>query len=354
MRSVFCILACLCLPFMHLISEAETILPDSVFCENYSCCSSDDPSPAGVMISHVHKKKEWMISYAHMTMDMNENIQGIKGYDKSSVFKDYIYSADAMRMQMDMLMSMYGLSNRITLMGMFTYNRNAMKMSMYSTSLHNHSGSMGLSSTHTMETSGMGDMKWSLLYGLILKSNRQLIVSGGLSFPLGNIAIKSEEDPLANQPYSMQMGSGTYDFLPCINYLFQQGHFSYSTQVSSVIRFGKNQFDYRYGNEYSANVWMAWQWHSFFSSSLRLDGVLIDRMHGKDISLYPFNDIASHDANYGSKKMHVYLGSVIRFKNTSLRKFRLGLEYGIPVYQNANGIQMKSKQVLTVSLAYLI
>jgi hypothetical protein len=322
---VFCLL-------MAGISSYLSAFPadrDSVVCNDYSCCSKDDPTPAGIMISHVHKKNEWMISYKYMNMSMGGIGKGPGNVNKESIFVNYIMSADEMQMNMHMLMLMY--------------NSSSMEMTMFSAT-HSHSGMPVVDMGPTMFTSGIGDVQLYLLYGALLKSNQQLLLSTGLGIPISKM-----QD---NAPYSMQNGSGTYDILPCLSYLFQDGNLSFSTQLSSIIRTGKNSLGYKLGNEVTSNSWLSWQWHRMISTSLRLEGNLADRIRGYDKGLYYYNDITTNPFNYGGREINMYVGSVFQFKKTLLKKARFGIEYGIPVYQYVNGIQMKSQHALLGSCSW--
>lgn len=337
MRLKFILLSILFLSCSYGLQAKGSELSDTLSCEDYSCCSKDDPSPAGIMISHVHRKNEWMLSYKYMSMGMNGNMEGENEISKEAIFSKYTMSADAMQMDMDMMMLMYGVSNRFTLMGMLNYIRNMMDMSMFSSG-HTHGGMQGSGMSSEMTSSGLGDAKLYLIYGAILKSNQQLIISGGLNFPAKN--------PSASLVYSMQCGSGTYDFLPLINYLYQENSICFSTQISSNIRLGNNSLGYNMGNDFTSNTWLAWQWSRMMSTSIRMEGILSDRIQGRDMSIYYYDDITSNPMNYGGRRLNMFVGSVFNPKKTCMKNLHLSFEYGIPVYQYLNGIQMKATHSL--------
>lgn len=347
--------------FILLIMAQLTaqITENGAFCKEHSCCSGgDDLTPANIMFSHVHNKKECMIAYKYMNMGMSGILKGTETVDKTEVFNNYLMSPDKMRMDMHMLMGMYGLTDRLTLMTMLNYNKTTMNMSMFTAAGHHHGGTTTTSDStmgHFMETSGVGDVKLSALYGLIKLPNHQLIVSAGVSMPVGSIKIQGADDdamyPSRSYPYSMQLGSGTFDVLPSVSYLYQKDKIAFNAQMSSVIRMGYNSVGYRLGNEMSLNTWFAYQWLPFLSSSVRVEGNIADRIGGKDPSLYIYNELSANGANYGGQKVYGAIGSVLQFKKGFLKKERLAVEYALPMYQNLNGTQMKSSYYLTASLS---
>ena len=319
------------------------------------CCCSTDPTPSGVMISHVHQKHQWMLSYRYMNMNMGNMQQGTEKISDDQVFQNYLMSSNRMRMDMHMLMVMYGVSNRLTLMGMLNYNVMSMDMSMLPGSMHMHMAGMTMG-TETMDmrmnSSGFSDVKLTALYGLINKPNHHLLLSGGLSIPVGSIEVMGGASSMyAGQrvPYNMQLGSGTWDLLPGINYLYQKNKITFSSQITSVIRTGYNNVGYKLGNEFTFNNWFAFQWSRNFSSSARLEGYTSEAIQGSDATLYAGYEPAANPNNYGGQRISGYVGTNFYFRKGILNNNKIGGEFGIPFYQNLNGPQMSQKSSLYLS-----
>jgi hypothetical protein len=340
------LLAFMAMQLQSLFSQTSA---DTSRCTRFSCCNTD-LTPAGVMISHIHNKQEWMLSYRFMNMYMSELATGTTSTTKDEVFNNYLMAPEKMSMQMHMLMGMYGITNRLTVMAMFNYQVNSMEMSMYSVSGHVHPGSHADGSLmHTMQTNGIGDFKFHVLYGIIEKENCQLLVSMGVSVPTGSIyrsgAAEDAMYPNAHYPYGMQIGSGTIDVLPSISYLHQKNKLALSVSVSGTYRGGYNSLGYRLGNEATVNGWMAYQWFRLVSSSIRLQGSITGEIAGTDPTLYSRMEPAANAFNYGGKNISAYAGSTLHFKG-ALKNNRLGIECGMPVYQDLNGIQLKQHLTL--------
>jgi hypothetical protein len=323
------------------------------------CLCSNDPTPAGVMISHLHKKKEWMLSYRFMSMGMGGILKGTEAVSQNDLFVDYLMAPDKMRMDMHMVMGMYGITDQLTSMVMFNYNINKMDMSMFPQAemdmpeMHSHGSSLDF---HSMNTSGFSDVKLHLMYGLINRSYHQLLISVGLSLPLGSVQIKGSFDdmmyPNKRLPYAMQLGSGTLDVLPCLNYLFQKNKVTFSSQISGAIRTFLNSVGYKLGEEVVSNSWFAYNWLKSFSSSFRIEASSLGVITGSDNTIYKLNEISANPINYGGQKVSGFVGSSIQFKKGFLKNNRLTFEYGIPMYQKLNGIQMKINHSLFASWSY--
>lgn len=313
-------------------------------CGGYGLCCGSDPSPAGVMISHVHEKNEWMISYRYMNMGMGAVMRGSSMISSEDIKARYTAVPQDMRMNMHMLMLMYGISDRLTLMGMFHYTSNWMQMSMRMGDAYHR---------HNMQTSGLGDTRINALYAVVKESQQQLLLSLGLNLPTGSIQEKGSTGsmmyPGQRYPYSMQNGSGTFDVLPCISYLRQHSKFYYSLQASAILRSNTNTVGYRYGDEVNLGAWAAYRWLDILSNSLRLEALHTEPLRGKDPSLNPLQEIAANRANYGGQKINAYLGAVYQAQRGFLRSSKFCIEFGLPLYQHYLGYQMNNKYNLLIT-----
>ena len=323
-----------------------------------SCHCVNNLTPAGIMVSHVHPKNEWMFSYRYMDMGMQGVLSGTKTMDEFDVFNLYLMNSKKMRMDMHMLMGMYGITDRFTAMVMLNYNVNSMEMSMLTAHDHDHDhGNTGNSSEMLMKTNGIGDSKLYLLYGLIKNTQHQLVLGAGLNLPTGSVQLLGTDSDMMYEekrmPYMMQLGAGTWDIFPSLTYTHQQGKLAFSVQASGTIRPSYNSVGYKYGNEATVTTWFAYNWWNNFGSSIRLEATAMEHIKGNDKTIYSYNELAANPMNYGGKRINAYLGLTYGFKSGFLTNNRLGVEYGLPVYQNLNGMQMQSKQVVTASWSYL-
>lgn len=318
-----------------------------ISCHAGSWCCGGDPSPAGVMISHVHAKGEWMVSYRYMHMQMEGIVSGQSPITISDVLATYTAAPLEMQMDMHMGMLMYGLTDKLTLMGMFNYSSNWMKMKM-TMGQHVH--------THNMAAKGIGDTRLSVLYALKTTETQQLLISTGINLPTGKINLKGAANammyPRQRMPYMMQTSSGSFELPATINYAQINGKWYYSAQVNALIRLGRNVLYYRYGNEWSLQSWVARKWQHGWSSSLRAEFTQQFRLVGNDASLNPTFEPAANSANYGFQRLIGFFGVVYEPEGKWLEQLRLAIEGGYPVYQKYQGIQMPLTQTLLFSINY--
>lgn len=328
-----------------LTLQAQASYPDSAtVCEAHGLCCGDDPTPAGVMISHAHAKNEWMLSYRYMNMGMNGVMKGNHYIADSEVLSQYTALPETMRMNMHMLMLMFGITDRLTVMSMLHYNTAWMKMSMrMGNTFH----------SHTMKTAGTGDVKLNAIYAILKQHNHQLLLSIGASLPVGSTGFKGKAGsmmyPGQRYPYNMQAGTGTFDLSPCLSFLSKQGNLYYSVQANATVRTSRNTIGYRYGNEYAVMAWSAYHWLPFLSSSLRMEAVLTESLQGSDPTLNRFLEIAANPVNYGGRRLSGYFGCVFQSDRGFLESSKFCVEFGLPVYQYYKGYQMRTNYNLLLT-----
>jgi hypothetical protein len=342
--------------FTYFISNSQEVKEELLCTKICCCCCNYDPTPAGVSLSHLHSKGEWMISVQSMFMTMEENLKEGEMISDDEIFLEYLMSPEKMNMNMHMLMGMYGISNKFTGMLMMNYLSSEMSMSMFAAGGHQHGGAANSESgLHIMQSAGIGDVQALILYGLREREHTLFMLSAGISIPVGNIEKKGPLSDLMypdkRYPYAMQTGSGSVDILPGITYLFQKNKLTASVQTLFNIPADYNDLGYRKGNEMNLNAWIAYRWHSFLSSSFRSQWISTGNMEGRDNQLYVYNEPASNTENYGGNNLHIFLGTQFNYRRVFWKHSRLGVEYGIPVYRDLRGIQMKSKHFFNISLS---
>ena len=246
------------------ISYAQEFPKDSTNTQNcVDCCCHQDLTPVGIMIGHVHGKRQWMLSYRMMFMSMKGNYENGKAITDDVLFNTYLMLPKSMTMQMHMLMGMVGITDRLTLMAMLQFNHSSMSMQMPETSAsaadghnHDHGTEHGHDRMH-MHSTGFGDTKLHALYAISKTNNHQVIASLGASVPTGNIGFHGHDAMYAGSrlPYTMQQGSGSIEALPSLTYLYTQNKFSGSVQALYTWRLNQNRIGYKLGNESLVNTW---------------------------------------------------------------------------------------------------
>lgn len=312
----------------------------------------DAHAPIGIMGDHLHHKGGLMVSLRYMNMMMDGNKMGTDNIDDATIFQQYMVAPQDMKMQMYMLGVMYAPSNRLTLSAM----QNIIKNNMDLTAQMMMNGMM-MKRDFSTSASGFGDLKLNALYGLFNHEINSLHLNAGVSLPVGSIKERGKTPMMENAklPYTMQLGSGTFDVTAGATYKELYPSFSWGSQFLATFRTGKNTEEYRLGNYYQLNLWGAYRLFENVSLSGRALGVITSSIEGADPQLNPMMVTTADTKNYGSEKIKLLGGVNVSFSQTStLKNIRIGAEIGAPVYENYNGIQMNENLSFLIGLKYSI
>jgi hypothetical protein len=350
-KSLFFLTLIIC--FLPLAKGQDTV-------SHCSCSSRKHFAPIGVMLDHGHSKGEWMISYRYMKSLMHGNLTGVNEVNNGDPYQGYLMIPDKMKMQMHMVMVMYGLSDKITLMGMVNYVSNSMDMTMKMNG-QSQMGAMTMAMTEdemheVTRTNGLGDIKIYGLYKLLNNENYQISLNTGISLPTGGIS-RSGNSPMAGDrrySYSMQTGTGSFSVIPGITYTGNNAEISWGSQVYSDFKTGKNKAGYKWGNELVLTSWLSRNWNKWLSNSLRIEGRATGKIKGFDpnIAGYRLIDPDADVNNSGGQRVSAYAGIGFVIPKGILSGNRLAVEYGLPVYQNLYGVQVKAKAIINAGWQY--
>ena len=325
---------------------------------------ASDHAPIGVMADHRHNKGEWMLSYRYMYMDMAGNRDGTDSIDPDTIattvpnrFAGAPMMPPTLRvvpldmpMKMHMAGAMYGLTDRIALMGMVNYHTKEMEHRTYQ-------GGMGTNvlGNFTTEVSGWGDTSIGAIFGLDDGSyeHRQVNASLMMSLPTGSI---TETDrvlspmnmrPELRLPYPMQLGSGTFDLKPALTARSRTGQWSYGAQASAIIRLGDNDEGYALGDVFEATGWLAFEPKPWLSISGRLKASTKGAVDGIDPAIMAPVQPADPD-NHGGETVEALFGVNLAGSSDWRKGHRLALEFGVPLYRDLNGPQLETDYTLTL------
>lgn len=310
----------------------------------------DGHAPISVMGDHVHGKGEFMISYRYMNMDMEDIRRGTDDVSFESVLVsnggEYMVTPTRMPMNMHMIGLMYAPTDRLTLSLMGSVIDQEM----------DHITAMG--GSFRTESGGFGDTQLAGLYKFFNKKSQLLHGKLGVSIPTGSIdesdVIPASAPNEVILPYPMQIGSGTWDVLTGITYLWQAGRISGGNQLDGVLRLGENDNEYRLGNRYSLDNWIAYKATDWISFSARIEGLLVDEIEGANPLLNPLMVITADTRNSGGTYVNGGLGFNLYVPKGSFKNLRLGFEIATPLVQDLNGVQLKINETITVGVQYAL
>ena len=254
----------------------------------------------------------------------------------------------AMDMRMHMFGVMFAPHDKITLMGMTSYQQRYMEMEgahQHATGHHDHPVGM-----HEMSSAGIGDVKLESLLTLWKKHNFTFLGNVGVSFPTGSIKQQTEDGSIL--PYPMQLGSGSFEARPGITFFGTHGNWSYGGQLRGVFPLQTNSSEYRLGNMLTATTWGARRVNNWISLSARLlfshKGSITGNHPDLDISRSP-----SHRPDFqGFNRLDVAISSNLIVPTGALAGQRLAIEFMLPVYQNLTGTQLKNTWKLVIGWQY--
>ena len=207
-----------------------------------------------------------------------------------------------------------------------------------------------------ISSNGLGDIV--LLADTVLSKTVNSVwrIGGGISLPTGSID-EEGDTPRApgNQqlPYTMQLGSGTWDFPILISYQKYEERFTWGLEGQARIRTGKNDRDYRLGNTYSLGGWTERSLNEHFTLGIRAEYKSRGKIRGGDDSLtvpipgFPFPAPVVDPNAFGGDQINasVYLTANIA------DDWRFRLRYERPVWLDLNGPQTALHNAVSVGLS---
>ena len=88
-----------------------------------------------------------------------------------------------------------------------------------------------------------------------------------------------------SRAHSMQIGSGTWDFIPSVTYNRFYDDWSWGSKFAATIHTGTNSEGYRRGDKLELNLWAAKEINPKFALNSRVDFKAWEDYHGKDDNL---------------------------------------------------------------------
>ena len=147
----------------------------------------------------------------------------------------------------------------------------------------------------------------------------------------------------ARLPYTMQLGSGTYDVNAGLIYMGIAEQWYWGAQGVATFRTGTNDNDYRLGNKFELKAWLNRALNDAVSVFTRLDGFSVGNLHGNDPMLNAMMVPTANPEAQGGRKLKLALGGDYYFVDGFLAGQRIGIEVEKPLYQSLDGPQMKEQ-----------
>ena len=306
-------------------------------------------APAGVMGDHVMKQGDFMLSYQLEYMKMKGYRDGTDKVSTGDILNNYDMAATDMSMEMHMLNAMYGAGDNFTAMIMVPYVKKEMT----------HIDSMGMSDD--MSADGIGDIKLSGISNIYENHDSAshsmygVNINYGVSLPTGSIDEDFTHDhgmgmtEEHHMDYMMQLGSGTFDPTIGITVYKKNDGYYIGSQASYTPRFGKNDNGYRLGNEARLNSWVSKDVTDFLSASFRVDAKNWGNIKGQDQMVSTMMLPGGVPDQTGGTRVDALVGLDLYKQVSGIGTHKLAVEYGMPVYENLDGPQMSTDQIINLN-----
>lgn len=212
-------------------------------------------------------------------------------------------------------------------------------------------------SSFTLSTEGIGDVVLSYRRDMWQRDNHLISAKAGISFPTGSIDEEGDTPRAPGDqqlPYTMQLGSGTFDLPVGVNYLGQEDKWSWGASANAKIRLGRNSRDYRLGHTAGVSLWSGLQIFPWLKPIVKVNYKYSDHIHGIDKEIlvpgaFPFPASITNPEFYGGHKISTSFGIEVTPHFGSFSNHSFGFSYSMPVYQNLNGPQVEEDDRISVN-----
>ena len=206
-----------------------------------------------------------------------------------------------------------------------------------------------------ISSDGVGDIALVVDSTVSQSLNSLWKIGAGVSMPTGSID-EEGDTPRApgNQqlPYTMQLGSGTWDFPLFVSFRKYEAQWDWGVDGSFTLRTSENDRDYRLGNKASLGGWLMWKGASAFTPGVRLDYRWRDDIDGEDASLrapipaFPYPAPVTNPSAFGGEQ--VDLTAFVRVPLA--KRWYAEASYAQPIYLDLNGPQSSEKYHFSIEI----
>ncbi|MGB0579530.1 MAG: transporter [Limisphaerales bacterium] len=207
----------------------------------------------------------------------------------------------------------------------------------------------------TIDSDGFGDVSVAPSYRIWESGNHAVIVNGGLSLPIGSINQTGDTPgpgPVNSLPYTMQIGSGTFDLLPGIAYQGSKDRLRWSVQALATIRLGRNYRGYTLGNRYALAGRFSYLLKPWLEPIVGVRFQNWQRITGFDPALPlgpPYPATVVDPTRYGGEKINLSVGTRFKITGGPFTGSAMEIQGALPVYQRLNGPQPEEQWQLNAA-----
>ena len=317
--------------------------------------------PAGVSGAAMVAQGETMLMYMPMVMSMEGNYIGTDKVPAATILSTPNISGggpkylriipESMDAQMHMFGVTYGVTNAVNIMVMGNYVDKDMPMTTY-----NMMGTKVLG-TQTYSSNGFGDVSVVGLFRVYEDGINHIHVNFGLSLPTGstseqmNMLSPMGTSMLMRANYGMQLGTGTYDFMPGVTYLGMKDLWSWGALYRGRFALDSDQ-GYHWGDINELTGWLGYTFVPGVTATARIAGTVQGKIEGADPQIFGAMQ-GAYPGWYGGERVDLFGGIEVAGHQFGLGHTKLAIEAGFPLYQNLNGPQIGENWQLNAALGIL-
>lgn len=330
------------------------------------CCSKCGGNmPLNIPGGGVPETHEFRFKISPMVMRMDGLRDGTSSVDPNSLLGMPVMMGQptgkfmAVPTSMDMYMLNIALGYSFSddffagVMGMYQVDRMDMR---FNTMMQATTGVPG----YTMESDGFADTMLMAKYRLYADDpmipTRQASLFAGLSLPTGSISERNTTHPLAMRqtellPYSMQLGTGTFDPMLGLLYQASSSPWWWGLNGMGAFRLYDNSRNYRWGHAARADAYIMYQLRYDWVAELQLNFDWQGKIRGQageaatgasgratqNDPTSPYMTPLWDPNNYGGSNLFATVG--LQWQPAPLHI--LNLQVGLPLYRNLNGPQLE-------------
>lgn len=313
-------------------------------------------APAGVMYAHaLPRAGEFMLGYRTMYMRRSGNIESGSDEPSDGAIVDGACGGvpcsaapDSMAHQMHMLDLMYAPTPWLSLMLMPSYVDSDMQLRSLD------GGAPDVHGNHDQHaTGGFGDTRFGPIANIFHRPHHHANLALLVSAPSGDTSVRfrrSHQTERGFVHYDMQLGSGTWDFLPSLTYLGERGRFDFGAQASGIVRMeGEGRTGYALGDELQLTTWAGLDVSDWLAATLRVLYTEQGRIHGRYDKLASQGNPADYPDNAGGRLFDLGIGLSVTVPRGSFAGMQLSLEWIQPLAEDWNGYQLERMGSLAAS-----
>ena len=343
------------------LKDAPAVAGDMAHCGN-----SFVTLPAGVSGAAMVCQGQVMAMYMPMYMNMEGNYIGADKVSTATLLKTPNLTGNgpanlriipgAMDADMNMFGVTYGVTDAVNVMVMGNYVDKDMTMTTYS-GMGSSMMSPKVLGTQTYGTDGFGDVSVVGMVRVYEDGINHVHVNFGLSLPTGstteqmNMLSPMGTYMLMRANYGMQLGTGTYDFLPGVTYTGAKDLWSWGALYRGRFALDSNQ-GYHWGDINQLSGWLGYTVLPGVTATARVAGSVQGKIDGNDPQIYGAMQ-GAYPGWYGGERVDLFGGIEIAGHQFGLGHTKLAIEAGFPIYQDLNGPQIGESWQLNAALGIM-